>query len=504
MTHDVPPALVAASIAIAVGCSVAFGSPGNIAFWPDSVSYFAAAESLRHGALLTHEGQLLTMFPPAYPAVVALASTVGVGRPMAAFLVNAIAVLAIAIVLCRTVWFHTRSRGATVAIVLACLALGAVPGRLRYAGSELPFMAFTLVALDWTARRVWRRGARPAFVLGLVCCAAFLTRYSGLVVIAVVGLWLVADVWRQQPRRYSAITWFAAGVAPLSAAWLLRNYAADGALMGRRSSSVASLPETVSGIVSTMVAWALPNVWWANRPVEWLVVGIVVFAILGLAVVSARRSAPDTARTVTLNVVFGLVYIAFVAISVFQAAIDIIEDRLLAPAFIPFALAIGIAAATAVNARIGHAPKRRATTWLWAAATVMILALTVVQEQRRRAPSINYLSAEWEKSATTRAATAIDRSARCYSNASPPLYLWTGLRCKRALTKSYRTADRRPDPLLEHLQQNGGGTVYYVWYRRHNPEGLIGNPDVLLEKHVRHRVQTADGEVLELGPPASH
>ena len=498
----VPRALVLASVAVAAACAIAFGRPGDIAVWPDSVSYFAAAESLPDGALINAQNQPLTVFPPGYPALVAVPLAIGLERLMAAFLVNLISVAVMAVVLCRSAWSRTRSPWATLAIVVACLAIGAVPGRLRYAGSELPFMALTMLALDWTDRRVWRLGALRAFALGLVCCAAFLTRYSGLVVIGVAGLWILGDLWRER-RGYAAAVWFALGALPLSAGWLLRNYTMDGSLIGSRSSSVASVAETFTGIASAIVGWAMPRIWWANSPAEWLVVGAPVAAALCLAVFIAYRHGPETSRTVLLHVFFSVVYVAFVTFSTFRAALDSINERLLAPAFVPAVLALGIAAWAALSSSALRSVRRPVLTFLSVSALVLLAALSVVQARRRPEPTINYMTSEWEASPTTKAAIGLDRSVPCFSNASLPLYLWTGLRCSRGLTKSYRTADRRVDPLLMYLQQDGH-TAYYIWYERYDRGGLIGDPPALLDKYVRRRTPMPDGVVFELGSPASH
>lgn len=498
-TVAVRSGLITASILATVGFAIAVARPSGIAFWTDSVAYFAAAESIPHGAFQSHQNHPLTLFPPVYPLSIALALAIGFDRQTAAFLVNLVAVAAMAAIVCRAAWSRTGSVGPTLAIVLTSLVLGPVSGRYRFAGSELPFMALTLLALDQTDRRVWRRGALHAFGLGLVCSLAFLTRYSGLVVVGIVAIWVLADTWRVRSSGVSTPLWFTAGVAPLSAAWLLRNYLVDGSPMGRRGTTVASVPETLTGAASSVVGWVMPGVWWANSPLEWMIVFCALIAVMIAAIFVARHYGREISATVFLYLVFAIAYVAFIAVSSLLAPIDTINERLLAPAYVPFVIGVGIA--VAASTRRVRERWRRTAAWAGAVGVALVVVLAVAQVHLRPQPErqLNYMSDMWRDSPTTHAARAIDHSGSCFTNAPPPLYMWTGLRCNRALTKLYRTVGNEPDPLLELLKRNDADGVYYIWYHDNDPQGLIGNPSKLLAGHVKAVVRTRDGEIFELG-----
>jgi hypothetical protein len=488
---------VALALAAAVGCGLLFSGPHDVAFWSDSVSYFSAADALRHGLFIDYEGFALTLFPPVYPLLVAGVSSAGFGRQATAFAINTLAIAVIGMVVWNVVRRHGAPFLAAMALIAASLSVGPVPMRLQFAASELPFMALALVCLDQVDRRRWERGRRHALGLGFLCSLAFLTRYSGLVVAAVAGIAVLVDCRPRARDRRSTPLWFLAGLLPPAAAWLIRNRVVDGTWMGPRANASSSGAETLTGTASTLAGWVMPGVVWANTPLEWLIICGGALAAIVAAVVSTARGDARAARTVILYGAFAVVYVLFIALSSLITALDVINDRLLAPAYVPALLSAGVALLGLMHAR--HVSQRqRALASAFALAAVVALAMA--QAVRRTSPEIDYTTARWRESPTTAAARQIGPDELCFSNVPEPVYLWTGHRCARALMELYRTVDRPPDRLLTKLQSpDTGHRIYYLWYREsHQGDRMIGDPRTLLAPYTERSGATGDGEIFEL------
>jgi hypothetical protein len=493
---NVPRPLLALSVITAIVCAYAFASPSGMVFWTDSVSYFASAEALLADAsLVTHQNLPLTTFPPIYPLLVSVPRGLGVDRSTTAFLINLVAIVAIAAVVCRIVWRATGSSGAVIATVLACLAVGPMPMRLRYAASEPVFMALMMLAVDQTDRAVWRRGAARALGLGVVCGLAILTRYSGLVVAATVGLWLIADVYRVR-SQWQRVLWLMAGAGTLTIVWMARNVMLVGAPLGPRSSPIASLRESLSATASTLVDWVIPGAWWVNSSLEMLVVFGGVLGVSGLAAMAATAQPDDSRRTVFVHLSFALTYIVFIVLSSLLAPIDIINDRLLAPAYLPAVVAGSVAATMWIRGGLGHRWRIPSVSG-WTAAIAMIGAMAVWQAGRRPEPEVNYRAERWRTSATSATARAAVESGLCFTNEPAALYLGTGHRCARGLIRAYRTT-KASDPLLEWLSTDDPRPAYLVWYYGSDADKVTDTPAQALAGHVRKRIEAPDGEILVL------
>jgi 4-amino-4-deoxy-L-arabinose transferase-like glycosyltransferase len=104
---------------------------------------------------------------------------------------------------------------------IAAVALATTPAFLGLALdtiSETPFAFLVTLAFLLFVRR------GPAFAIGLVCGAAYLTRYNGLILFPVfAGL-----VWLRRPRAFRAVLHCAAGFAIVAAPWWIRNAVVTG------------------------------------------------------------------------------------------------------------------------------------------------------------------------------------------------------------------------------------------------------------------------------------
>lgn len=253
-TRDAPRmtwVVAAVLITVFVGVAWLLRAPG-ITMVGDDALYLYLSESIRdfnYRETFAVGHPIHALYPPGYPALLALASLVVGSRPDLLVIVGILAAAGGLAVL----WFAVRSVwGAWLAAgTLAVAALN--PGLIHVSGmlmSEAPFFALVIVAV-WTARK---GGDRRATTIAIVAAiAAALTRTAGVTVIVAVFLaWLL-----DRRRRDAAILALCAAliVGPWLA-WSLtapnqnpeRSYAYDAvaALSPRIRSSDGVAPDTTA------------------------------------------------------------------------------------------------------------------------------------------------------------------------------------------------------------------------------------------------------------------
>lgn len=332
----------------------------------DSVNYLWMAQGLVEArAMRGVAGTELTVFPPGYPALLALGEGLGLS-PLVTIRVLGAASWAV-VVTCTGA--AVRRRVPThpwLAVAAAAVVATAAPlfGVMRMAWSEPPFLAvvmLTLVLADrCRAEGVASRG-RVVALIGLVW-AATLLRFSGLALVPAVAiaLWQVAPDPHRGPvprprwlpsRLPSAPTLFVVGALVGPAGWMLRNLVVDGTLLGPRNESTATPAGELADLMRTIARWVAPT------PTAALL-ALVGAAAVGVLV--ARRpevDPPDPAGATTgttrpSSPGSGVVWVVFVGgftvltlWSRLTTQIDSLGDRLLSPVFAPIVVLLAIGAA---------------------------------------------------------------------------------------------------------------------------------------------------------------
>lgn len=189
-----------------------------------------ALRSLRYGELFYVGAPTHSQYPPVFPALLAVAGSMGKERLGALIAVSVVASVAGIAALSATV--RRQFGGSTIALcVLALVALN--PALIRSAGmvmSEATFFALTVGALALLARPNPSR--RVLIAAGALAIAAALTRSVGVTIVGAVGIhWLLE-------RRWRGVAWLAVAAALTVGPWLVwsakapvrdsqRSYAAD-------------------------------------------------------------------------------------------------------------------------------------------------------------------------------------------------------------------------------------------------------------------------------------
>ncbi|MGH2603678.1 MAG: ArnT family glycosyltransferase, partial [Dehalococcoidia bacterium] len=245
----VGPALLAVLGAALVLVITARVGPG---LTPDSVTYLAAARSLRDGeGYRAPDGEPYVAFPPLYPTMIAALSLGGIEPETAARLLDAVS---FGVVILATGWAVGRITTSTVYAALgagAVLVSTPVLDSALHIWSESLFTALTMIALGCLVLRSEPRSAGAMAGAWVASALAALTRYIGVVVPLTHAAVELSD--RATPV---AIRLRRAGIALLALAplllWLGRNLAVSGTLVGERYPSATSFSENAQATAETI------------------------------------------------------------------------------------------------------------------------------------------------------------------------------------------------------------------------------------------------------------
>lgn len=469
---------LAIAAAVAAGL-VAVGTSRGAGLSPDSIAYVSAARSLAAGEGLTlWSGEPLVDWPPLYPTVLAGFAWLGWDPATAA---RGVAVLShVTMVLIGGLWLRNRTRAPSVAWAgLAALTMApAVLWTALWAWSETLFMTLCLASLVLVDRFARSGGWAVLLAAAGLAGAAALTRYVG---VAVIGTGAVYVLWSGRRRLARGLVHAAAfglvASAPLLA-WLARNQAMTGTLVGQRTPGHWTLGFNVGRVLAYLSTWALP----LAGEGAWLTIawaGLV--ALIGWALWSGLRAtrghrAEGTApypgpSGAGLLVLFVLTYLALVVWSASTVALDVIDDRLLAPAFPATALAVALLADRGLWTARG--PEKAHPTVLGAAfALWFVLSVPVSAEiLGAGAAGQGYRSPGWWSSELVAHLRDHPPAGRIFSNDAPGVYHETGLPARWGPRRHvYASPQTTPDDItpLEELRASGA-EVTLVWFDRAPP-----------------------------------
>ena len=451
---------VVALLAAAAALAVLVANVAGIATGDDGVGYRAIADSLLAGngyAYFLEDP--VTVWPPVWPALMALVAWI---TPLdtlgAAIVLNAAVAAGVVVVgnrLLRTVVTDRR-------LVLAgtvVLALGSSTVGLGHV--LMTDMAFALVTMVWmlTLIRFRRTGSLPVLLgAALLAWLGFGLRYIGLVLIAFGGLWLLLDGRRSlvTRARNGVLYGVVAAIAPV--AWMLRNHSIDGTYTGERNPSARGLVDNGFDVAATLGRFLLPGLGNGMTKV-WAGVGIVVLAIaawLAWRVLSVGRSPRQVVghlvgllgRPMGLLLSFAVLYLLYMLYVRTTTALNQLDTRLLFPAYFPLMfVALALLERLRRLDQGGDRWERRgvAVGWVWMAANVAAgLVGLVAFAAGHPYFNGNYESDVFDAVRENPAIAALPADCQLYSNLPNGLYptyesLWSPQR--RALESSREIPD---------------------------------------------------------------
>ncbi len=360
--------------ALAVGSAllVAIANVRGIAVGDDGVGYRAIADSLLAGDGLRYFlNDPLTIWPPLWPALMALISWITPLDPLWSAVLLNMATVAVLVVVGYGLLARTVVDRRLVAMGTLVMALGS--GTIGFGHLLMTDLAFAVVVMVWmrsliayryTHRMRWLMAAAATVWLG------FGLRYVALYLLALGCLWLLFDLGRKFLERFKAAVAYGAVGFVVPVIWMLRNHALDGTFTGERSPSARGVLGNTFDIMVAMGRWLLPGVL-ETATFAWAALGTVVLLIamwLGLRILTARKphDGSDTylhRMVAWIGSASGLLavqafgYLTYMLYVRSTTALNRLDLRLLNPAY--FSL-LALALVLVANlGRIGGDPGRR-------------------------------------------------------------------------------------------------------------------------------------------------
>jgi hypothetical protein len=287
---------------------------------------------------------------------------------------------------------------------------------------------------------------------GLLAGVATVTRYVGVTTIPIGVLAIVR--WGRRSRRLDLLLFLVLAVLP-AAAWVARNLVVTSTLAGTRHSATDGLEVPIRDTGRTIGNWVFPG-----HPHA----GLAVAAVLSLMAMALVRRYPPV-RLEVVAFFFCAVYVIWLLTSAASVALDPIDDRFLAPIYVPLTwLVVGMAGRLVSIAESRAARVSSLTALAVVAGAWAFLQASELGNLRDRV-ELSSLSGvpRWTKSDERRAHRM---SRHLYSNAPDAVYLRTGAHVHFSPRRSaYRSDDPFDElaPLRERLVADGHAVL--IWFK---------------------------------------
>jgi hypothetical protein len=383
---------------------------------PDSAAYLSEASNLHDGlGLVPYTGYADATFPPGYPgALSAVMAVTGASATTAARIVGIAAIAGAAAFAAVLVIQNVRPRGAQLAIIAGVALAPPMVVIASWGWSEAVFLLFSTACLLALARYDQRGDLWPFFGSALAAAAAISVRWSG-VALLVPGAIFAA---RTGPaRRWSMRALWLSIPGAVLAALLISNLIRADSLTGVRQSPEEGFVSQIGHLGRTLLSWVAPG-----PP-------LVPLAIVALAIAATWRFVGLGAMVNGLRhavrrdvlAVFSVAYLAVLLASAATTTIDPLDDRLLAPLFVPLVVLV-VRTADEITPRLARgALVIAAGSALWALGQA-VRSFDELEDLHRDGGG--YAAARWQQSPTARSVPAA--GGLRYSNAPDALWLVSG------------------------------------------------------------------------------
>lgn len=440
-------------------------TPEGLGLSDDSIAYIAGARSLLAGdgyrEAWLESNQFVTHFPPAFSGTLALVGLTGINPINGARLVNSLLFGVNAFLLGLLGWRATKSSVAGIVLAGLFIVNDSLLRVHAVAMSEPLFLFFSLLAFltfdialrsDEFIRPAPRSNdfSRPVqttevvttwktwlAVAGIFTSLAYLTRYSGLALVAtfVVTLVLLHDTWK---KRITSTLTYLAGFAPLTIAWSIRNNLVAGNATNRTLVWHPVTGETLKQGLRTFSEFLVPveewrSVWFKSPEIFLVVIVIILVAVLTWILVNGLRRffKPSTPMPEVIGFTNGLYIFGYLAstlfsISLFDASTPL-KVRILAPVYLPLLLLLVNAGMWVWNRR------QRAGRVIVIGLATLIFSVSIVGQARSvtdlTGGGTGFASFKWYDSKVMDYLKTL-QGISIYTNEPGAVYLYTGRGCR--------------------------------------------------------------------------
>lgn len=447
----------------------------------DSVWYISSAQNISKGYGYTdHVGKPLTVFPPLFSMALAVIGQGQLELDIVARYLNAI--LFGLLVGLSSYWMLTKTNSPVLSLMGTAAIIFSRPlvEVSVYAWSEPLFIFLTLMALFQMVQFSTTENYQPIVLAGVFTALACLTRYAGASLI-ITGVLLLVLEWRKSSlgRWIKRLIVFATiAVVPLCL-WLLRNYAISGSLTGDRPASNRSLTTSIGLAVDIITNWALPS----RIPITLratIVMLLLIVLILTLIFAHRRNIMRIDSRhykQLLPILLFIPLYSVFLITSVSLSALSPIDNRYLAPIYVPMAL-LGIFFLNEIGQIIIASVGSQVVKY----ALLLVLVAWLIYPVKSVAGLVRWYytngvegfhSAQWVNSEVVAYLNSHTMQGSIYTNEREAIYILTGNLFKGS-PRQYKYESSTPVDDLLHFEEDikQRGHVYLImfhgdWWRQY-------------------------------------
>jgi hypothetical protein len=332
--------------------------------------------------------------------------------------------------------------------------------------TEGPFIALGTLATWLAMRSEPEPRTGDVVLLGVLCGAAVLTRYIGVVLVVALGVWLLTNPgsWKRRIGRASLLGTLAA-VGP--AAWLLRNWLVAGTALGGRGSGSAGLATNARNLLTNLSIYLGTSQFgdWGRAIAALVLIGIPLAALVVWC--WRRRDGRPGSAELLIPAVFVLAYaILLVVLASWTPVAQLVRTRFGAPLWIPL-ISLAIPAAAAVWQRWPQ-PAWRAVL---AAALIFYTGSGLIKSAKRvrliREIGVHGINrSKWSNSELIEGVRRANTGQVVVTNRPHALYLHTSIPVRYSPRgRNYRSTEKRSDDVAE-LRERAAreGSVPFAWF----------------------------------------
>lgn len=426
---------------------------------PDSVNYISVARNLINGlGFVNYSGDPMVWWPPLYSMVLALVQIIFRIDTLAAAMVLNTFFFALTIYFSGLIFFKSLKdfpHLALFGILSTVLSVSLIPIYVMV-WSETLFILLVVFFFLYSENYSQKSNYFSLFVLSLIVSLACFTRYIGVVLIfcGLLGILFCKNAnWKAKFNH--TLIFLTISVLPLFL-WLIRNYLLVGSFTGPRMLSIYSYAQNLKALVTQVIAWYLPGKVTLDR--YWAVLFLIfVGGLIGLDLLSRKKPIRSFLKTTFQYWLFIISYSVFLLITCRTSFWQLIDNRYMAPVFLPLTLLLILIIAQ-LSAFI-----RKSFPALWVNAVLLvIIAICFIYPIKWNAAFIKithdsgrqYTHERWQKNdVIVYLQEHSQEFADCsiYSNGADVIYLWTGFKTFQIPTE--RTGIE-PDLPISSLREN--------------------------------------------------
>jgi Dolichyl-phosphate-mannose-protein mannosyltransferase len=436
------PFLILGLLAVLGAFLILTATPEGLGLSDDSIAYIAGARSLLAGdgyrEAWLESNQPVTHFPPAFSGTLALIGLMGVNPINGARLLNALLFGVNASLLGLLGWRMAKSSIAGIVPAALFVVNDSLLRVHAVTMSEPLFLFFSLLAFFCFDLYFEKTKFLWLVVTGLLTSLAYLTRYSGLALVATFGISLILlnDTWK---KRFTSFLVFLAGLLPLMLAWGIRNRIVAGNATNRTLIWHPVTNETLEQGLRTFSEFLIPIEEWRRElfktpEIFVAIIVIILLIILAWILVNGLRRffKPSTPMPEVISFtnglyIFGYLSSVLFSISLFDASTPL-KVRILAPVYLPLLLLLVRAGMWFWN--------RRPRAWrvIIAGLTLLIFGLAIIGQvrtvQELSKGGQGFASFKWYDSKIMDYLKTLPEDFAIYTNEPGAVYLYTGRGCR--------------------------------------------------------------------------